>query len=99
MDVILTGAAEADLEQIGEWIARDNPERAVSFVAEMRDACLGIAQLPQGYTLVQRYTADGIRRRVQGQYLIFYRVADDTIQILRVLHGARDYEPLLFPDG
>ena len=29
------------------------------------------------------------------KYLVFYCFSDDTIQILRVIHGARDY-PLLF---
>jgi plasmid stabilization system protein ParE len=40
----------------------------------------------------------GIRRRPWGNYLIFYRVGDDSVQILHVLHGARDYEKILFPD-
>jgi plasmid stabilization system protein ParE len=31
MKVILTDAAEADLEAIGDWIERDNPERALTF--------------------------------------------------------------------
>ena len=28
--------AERDLEAIGDWIANDNPERAATFVAELR---------------------------------------------------------------
>jgi plasmid stabilization system protein ParE len=32
-------------------------------------------------------------------YLIFYRVSDEGVEILHVLHGARDYEAILFPDG
>jgi plasmid stabilization system protein ParE len=31
-------------------------------------------------------------------YLIFYRVEANEAQIPRVLHGARDYERVLFPD-
>jgi len=30
--------------------------------------------------------------------LIFYRIATDAIEILHILHGARDYEEILFPD-
>ena len=33
-----------------------------------------------------------------GNYLIFYRIADDTVEVLHVLHGARDYENILFPE-
>jgi len=36
---------------------------------------------------------------VHENYLIFYRVADRRILILRVLHGAMDYERLLFPES
>jgi toxin ParE1/3/4 len=28
-------------------------------------------------------------------YLIFYRIQDDRVEILRVLHGARDLEDIL----
>jgi toxin ParE1/3/4 len=31
--------------------------------------------------------------------LNFYRIGDDSIDVLHVLHGAMDYEPLLFPEG
>jgi toxin ParE1/3/4 len=31
--------AEADLEDIGDYIARDNPARAISFLEELRSHC------------------------------------------------------------
>jgi toxin ParE1/3/4 len=37
-------------------------------------------------------------RRVHGDYLIFYRIGDSGIEVLRVLHGAQDYERVLFGD-
>ena len=40
----------------------------------------------------------GIRRRPFGNYLIFYRIGIDAIEVVHILHGARDYEPLLFPE-
>lgn len=99
MIVRLTRAAEADLEAIGDWIAQDNPLRAVRFVAELRGACLTLSQLPEGYALVPRYERSGVRRRVHGNYLMFYRVHEGEIEVLHVLHGARDYDAILFPDG
>ena len=41
-----------------------------------------------------RHTARAIRRRVRGTCPIFYRVDDDQVSILRVLHGARDHDAL-----
>jgi len=97
MIVVITAAAEADLETIADWIAKDNPSRAVTFVAELRRRCETLIDAPEGYPLVPRYEALGIRRRPYGDYLIFHRVAGDAIEILHVLHGARDYEGILFP--
>jgi ParE toxin of type II toxin-antitoxin system, parDE len=32
-----------------------------------------------------------------GNYLIFYRIGLDHVEVLHVLHGAQDYEAILFP--
>ncbi|WP_281171517.1 type II toxin-antitoxin system RelE/ParE family toxin [Inquilinus limosus] len=42
-----------------------------------------------------RYEKRGIRRRVRGNCQIFYRADDEQVYVVRVLHGARDYEALL----
>jgi toxin ParE1/3/4 len=31
--------------------------------------------------------------------LIFYRIGPDAKEVVHILHGARDYEPLLFPES
>jgi toxin ParE1/3/4 len=99
MIVELTAAAEADLEAIGDYIARHNPVRALSFVRELYLRCLDIADMPEAWPVVPRYEHHGIRRRVHGRYLIFYRVGAGRITILHILNGAMDVEAILFPDG
>ena len=99
MIVVISSAAEADLEAIGDWIAQDNPLRAVSFILELRHACKTLADAPRGYALVPRYEHRGVRRKPHGNYLIFYRLGDDVVEVVHILHGARDYEPILFPEG
>ena len=37
----------------------------------------------------------GLRFRVVGKYVVFYRVTDDRVWIQRVLHSARDFGKLL----
>jgi plasmid stabilization system protein ParE len=98
MKVDITSAAEADLEAIADYIARDNPVRALSFVRELYERCLIIAEMPEAWPIVPRYEHHGIRRRVHGRYLIFYRLNNDRITILHVLNGAMDVEALLFPE-
>lgn len=98
MMVRLTNEAEDDLERIADYIARDNPERALSFVLELSQKCLSLVDMYQAFPLVERYKQYGIRRRVHGQYLIFYRVEADQIIIIHVLHGSMDYAAILFVD-
>jgi toxin ParE1/3/4 len=97
MNVEFSAEAEADLEAIADDIARDNPVRALSFVREIVERCIGLAEMPEAFPLVPRYQHHGIRRRVHGRYLIFYRALGDRITILHILNGAMDVEALLFP--
>lgn len=97
MIVHLTAEAEFDLEAIGDFIARDNPSRALSFLRELREKCLSLADMPERFPLVPRYETAGVRRRVHGDYLIFYRVEVGKVLILHILHGAQNYTAILFP--
>jgi toxin ParE1/3/4 len=40
MQCLFSILAELDLEEIGDDIARDNPEQAVSFIGEIRERCI-----------------------------------------------------------
>jgi toxin ParE1/3/4 len=96
--VVLTDAAMADLVAIGEFIQADNPERAASFVDNLLDHCQSLSEMPDRHSLVPRFERHGIRHCVHGNYLICYRVSAGLVEIVHILHGAPDYEPLLFTD-
>lgn len=81
--------AERDIEEIGDYIARDNPRRAVTFIAEIRERCGHIVQFPHGAP-ARPALGRGVRCVVFGRYLIFYVVRGRMIEIRRVLHGARN---------
>jgi len=55
--------------------------------------------MPNRYQLTPRYESRSVRRCVFGNYLIFYRVGAANVEILRILHGSRDYEQTLFPES
>ena len=97
MIVVFTDGAAVDLERITDYIAQHNPTRAVSFVDELVDCCERLKDAPLSFPLVPRYEHTGVRRRSYGAYLIFYRVGTDSIEVLHILNGARDYEVTLFP--
>jgi hypothetical protein len=48
------------------------------------------------YLYLELRRAEGIRRRVHGNYLIFYRIRTDMVEILHVIYGARDYAQIVF---
>lgn len=91
MTVYFSAEAERDIETIGDYIARDDPARAMSFLGELRVRCLGLATMPRRFPLVSRYEASGVRRCVHGAYLIFYKESDEGIVILHILHGAQEH--------
>ncbi|WP_349958079.1 type II toxin-antitoxin system RelE/ParE family toxin [Rhizobium sp. ZPR3] len=98
MKVRITDAAWENMLHIGRWIKQDNPARAETFVRELYDRCEALEDMPRAFPLLPGREDAGIRRRPYGDYLIFYRIADDAVEVLHVLHGAVDYERLLFPD-
>ena len=98
MKVRFTTEAVADLRLISDYIAKENPPRALSFIDELEQKCLTIATTPRAFPLVPRYERYGIRRRLHDSYLIFYRVELEHVVILHILHGAMDYAAILF-DG
>lgn len=98
MKVRITDAAWDNMLHIGRWIKQDNPARADTFVRELYDRCEALEHMPRAFPLLPGWEDTGIRRRPHGDYLIFYRIADDAVEVLHVLHGAVDYEKLLFPE-
>ncbi len=98
MRVVLSAQAKADLREIAFYIARHNKVRAISFVRELQRKATEIGEMPRAFPVVPRYEHHSVRRRVHRDYLIFYRVETSRIFVIHILHGARDYAALLFPD-
>jgi toxin ParE1/3/4 len=98
MIVVITADAETDLERIGDTIAQHDPARAITFVRELRQKCQTLALAPRRFALIPRYEHTNIRRAVHGNYLIFYRINAEVVEIVHVLHGAMNFSAILFPD-
>ena len=89
MRCAFTPLAEADLEAIGDCIARDNPRRALTFIRELRQRCEQIADMPRAAPLRPELGA-GVRVVTFGRYLICYAErGDGQVVIERIVHGAR----------
>lgn len=89
--------AERDLEEIGDYIAQDDPRRALSFIAELRVRCARIAEAPLAFSPRPELGSD-LRSSPHGRYVIFFRPSSSGVLIVRILHGARDL-PRQFKPG
>ena len=86
---IILPAARLDLIEIGDFIALDNPRRALSFVAEIEALMVKASERPASFP-AREELGPGLRVAVHGRYLIFFREVGEEVQIVRVIHGARD---------
>jgi toxin ParE1/3/4 len=89
MKVRLSGQAKRDLRGIAAYIARDNPPRAVSFVAELHAVVLQIGERPNAFPNREDLFPE-LRSALHRPYLILFRIHENEVQIGRVIHGARD---------
>jgi toxin ParE1/3/4 len=91
--------AWADLEELGAFIAKDNPAAASEVVHQLRLSFELLARMPQLGRVVRKIkTTDQLRMWLSPafpNYLIFYRELPDGVEIVRVLHGARDIRRIL----
>jgi toxin ParE1/3/4 len=89
MRIVFSALAERDLEEIADYIAEDNPQRAATFIAELRVHGRTIAAAPLAWPARPELGA-GIRASLHGRYVIFFREDAGHLLIVRILHGARD---------
>jgi toxin ParE1/3/4 len=89
--LIWSPAARDDLHDIIVFIARDNPERAMSFGYELISETDRLQDFPEFGRVVPEYRNQGIREILFRPYRMVYRVdhARKLCQIARVWHSAR----------
>ncbi len=92
--LVILPAARTDLVDVADFIALDNPERAMSFLAEIEAKMRQVSARPESFP-VRDDVFQGMRAARHGRYLIFFLIGAEEVQVVRVLHGARDL-PRLF---
>lgn len=81
--------AENDLNDIADYIAADNPRAALNLVGMIKKRAEDIGWMP----LIGREGRVKSTREmpVTSNYLLVYQVSNETVTIMRVLHGRRKY--------
>jgi plasmid stabilization system protein ParE len=92
---ILTRRAKQDVNEIWDYIADDNIEAADRVLDALDNAILKLAKNP-GIGHFREELADKRHRFfLVYSYLIVYRHETKPVQIIRVLHAARDVQSIL----
>lgn len=91
--------ATADIDHAAAFLFAENPAAAISFLAAMEAAFLLLLDQPGIGSPRHAHLLPGVILRmwpVPGfPHLIFYLERADTVEVLRVLHGARDIPSIL----
>jgi len=89
--LIWSAAARDDLDNIIVFIARDNPNRAMSFGYELISETDRLQEFPELGRSVPEYRDDNIREIIFRPYRIVYRIDHERrlCEIARVWHSAR----------
>ena len=89
--------AEADIIEIWDYIADDSLAAADRWVDRLGEQLRLLAAQPM-MGRARDELAPGVRSFPFGRYVVFYAPLDDGIDVIRVLHGARDIDAVFNPD-
>ena len=79
-----------NLESIHEYIKQDNPEAAERVVSEIRARVNQLAEFP---LMGRSGRLEGTRELIISNtpYIVVYRLKENIVEVLRVLHSARKF--------
>jgi toxin ParE1/3/4 len=83
-------AAQTDRNAIYDFIDADNPRAAIAVDDRIEEAVERLVQFPMSGRIGR---VEGTRELVidRTPYIAAYRIADETIRVLRLLHGAQEW--------
>lgn len=96
MQIELSHYVESDLDAIADFIAQDNPRRAVTFIQDIRKKFHDIQREPLIYQLRPDIGEDA-RMTTVVNYAILFRIMGNIVRIERVVYGSRNLPSVFDP--
>ena len=90
MKLVWTEPAVIDLESIRDYISKDSEHYASLFVEKVITAVEKVAVFPHLGREVPEYKNNDIREVIYYNYRLIYKIMNNKILILAIVHGARD---------
>ena len=95
--MLIAPKAGSDLDGIWLHIAMEAPAAADRLIDRLLERCRSLAAHPELGPARPEIAPDA-RMLVEGDYLILYRVNADHVDIVRLVHGARQLTGLFDPE-
>ncbi len=91
--------AKSDLLQIKRYLARESGSNALAlrYMEKLRQECRRLAEAPGMLGRARPELMEGMRSIPHGNYVIFFRYDDSSVEIVSIVEGHRDIEELFRP--
>lgn len=89
LKLIRSAKAELDLIDIWLYIAADQPINADRFLDKLNKAAESLAETP-GIGIDRPEIFEGLKSFPVDRYILYYRVKEKNLEIVRILSSARD---------
>jgi toxin ParE1/3/4 len=92
--VVWSPEAIEDAESIAEYIARDSEFYTEAIVTKILETTQNIKDIPLAGRAVPELGDDRVRERFVYSYRVVYRIENQAILIVAVIHGKRLFESI-----
>lgn len=90
-EVNISVNAQSDLEHIFFYIAEDSINNAKNFILELEKKIYSLETMPERFPFIPEniFFQTNYRHIVHKKYRVIYKICDNSVYILRVIHGAK----------
>jgi toxin ParE1/3/4 len=91
-EIVWAHAADEDLDAAASYIHRDSPAYAATFVHRALEAGRSLSEFAERGRIVPQFRDENIREIFVHSYRLIYRIEEEQISILALIHGRRDFQ-------
>ena len=97
--LVYLDSALDDFDEIAEYLTETvDRDFALDFVVRLQNRCVQLADIAGVFGQSRSALANGLRSTPHGNYIIFFRYAQEDIEIVKILRAARDLEAIFERD-
>lgn len=98
-EIVWSLTATSDLESMVQYIFRDSEFYAATVARELVAAARSLGVFSERGRMVPEYEDPAVREIIVRRYRLIYRVEPVRVEVLRVIHGARQLPPSTAQEG